>query len=264
MKLAQFRAVIFDCDGVLVDSEVLGLRSLQQALHEAGIERSLDALSRFSGRSHNESLAELEAESGVSLVVSNVAKRMDECYVDFVGAEGLHPCPGVPQLLSLLSACQIPFTLASSGPRRKVLFSLQTVGLTSAFPHFICADDAARAKPAPDLYLAAAALLGVAPSKCLAIEDAPNGVRSARAAGMQVVAVTTTFAPMALKEANLVVNSLSSLPQYFTGLVGFQTPEGECLLTEPESVSIEEDKAQTEELATQELGFESLIADASD
>ena len=215
MKLASFRAVIFDCDGVLVDSEPLGLRSLQMALHEAGVERSLDSLTRFSGRSHGETLAELEAESGLPLLASAVAKRMDECYMDIVGAEGLRLCSGVPQLLSLLEACHIPFTLASSGPRRKVLFSLQSAGLALAFPYFLCGDDVARAKPAPDLYLAAAALVGADPTECLAIEDAPNGVRSACAAGMQVVGVTTSFAASALAEANLIVDSLSLLPRYF-------------------------------------------------
>jgi HAD superfamily hydrolase (TIGR01509 family) len=145
--------------------------------------------------------------------------------MELVEAEGLHPCPGVQQLLSQLSACRIPFTLASSGPRRKVLFSLQRTGLAPAFPHFTCGDDVERAKPEPDVYLAAAALVGVAPTECLAIEDAPNGVRAARAAGMQVVAVTTNFAASALAEANLVVNSLLFLPHYFTGLARSATSE---------------------------------------
>jgi HAD superfamily hydrolase (TIGR01509 family) len=218
VKLAPFRAVIFDCDGVLVDSEALGLRSLQQVLHEVGVERSLDSLARYSGRSHGETLAELEAESGVALLESAVSKQMDERYIRLVEAEGLHPCPGIPQLLSWLSAHEIPFTLASSGPRRKVLFSLQSTGLETAFPYFLCGDDVVRAKPAPDLYLAAAVLVGVDPTECVAIEDAPSGVRSARAAGMQVIGVTTSFGVSALAEADLIVESLSFLPQYFAGL----------------------------------------------
>lgn len=223
MKLAPFRAVIFDCDGVLVDSEKLGLRSLRQALHDAGVERSLEFLARYSGRSHTESLAELEAQSGEPLLSTGIAERMDDCYITLVKAEGLQLCPGIPELLSLLSANRIPFTLASSGPRRKVLFSLQSSGLASAFPHFICGDDAARAKPAPDLYLAAATLVGVDPAECLAIEDAPNGVRSACAAGMQVVGLTTSYGPSALAEANLVVDSLLMLPRHFTNLQGSST-----------------------------------------
>jgi HAD superfamily hydrolase (TIGR01509 family) len=225
VKLAPFRAVIFDCDGVLVESEVLGLRSLRQALHEAGVERSLEDLTRFSGRSHGETLAELEAESRVPLFASGIAMRMDEYYMHLVGEEGLRTCPGVQQLLSLLLACRIPFTLASSGPRRKVLFSLQSTGLASAFPLFMCGDDVERAKPAPDVYLAAAALLGVAPTECLAIEDAPNGVRAACAAGMQVVAVTTSFSASTLTEANLIVDSLSLLQIHFAGLTQFAARE---------------------------------------
>lgn len=216
-KLAPFRAVIFDCDGVLVDSEVLGLRSLQQALREAGVERSLDSLTRFSGRSHGETLAVLERESGIPLLTNGVAERMDECYIELVREGGLRPCVGITELLAWLSESRIPFTLASSGPRRKVLFSLESAGLASVFPQFVCGDDAARAKPAPDLYLAAAALINIDPNSCLAIEDAPNGVRAALSAGMQVVAVTTTFDAIALADAHLVVHSLSDLPRYFTG-----------------------------------------------
>ncbi|HXY01830.1 MAG TPA: HAD family phosphatase [Candidatus Limnocylindrales bacterium] len=215
MTLAPFRAFIFDCDGVLVNSETLGLRSLQQALHEVGVERSLDSLARFSGRSHAETLAELEAESEVPLFAKGIAERMDECYIRLTELEGLQPCAGIPRLLLQLSACGIPFTLASSGPRRKVLFSLRAAGLALAFPRFVCGDDVARAKPAPDLYLSAATLLSVPPSACLAVEDAPNGVRAARAAGMQVVAVTNNFAASALAEADLILDSLLYLPLDF-------------------------------------------------
>jgi HAD superfamily hydrolase (TIGR01509 family) len=211
MELSPFRAVIFDCDGVLVDSEALGLRSLQRALYEAGLDLPLSRLTRFSGRSHHETLALLENESGLSLLETGVADRMDACYMDIVKAEGLSPCPGVPELLSRLKEKQIPFTLASSGPRRKVLFSIHSAGLDPFFPRFICGDDVKRAKPAPDLYLAAAGLLGMSPADCLAIEDAPNGVLSSRAAGMRVIAVTTSFEACALREADLVVDSLTFL-----------------------------------------------------
>lgn len=214
MQLAPFRAVIFDCDGVLVESEPLGLRSLQLALREAGVDRPLGMLTRFSGRSHHETLAELESESGLPLRARGVAERMDEHYMNIVGAEALNPCPGVPQLLHWLKTHQVPFTLASSGPRRKVLFSLQSAGLSAHFTQFICGDDVSNAKPAPDPYLAAAALIGVPPADCLAIEDAPNGVRSARRAGMQVIAVTTSFTVEALAEAHWVIDSLSELPDY--------------------------------------------------
>jgi beta-phosphoglucomutase-like phosphatase (HAD superfamily) len=226
VNLAPFRAVIFDCDGVLVDSEALGLRSLQEALREVGVECSLQSLSRFTGRSHRETLAELEAESGVSLLSNNIAERMDECYMRLVGAEGLRPFHGVPPLLAWLAAQRIPFTLASSGPRRKVQFSLQSAGLDSAFPQFLCGDDVPRAKPAPDLYLAAASLLRVSPAECLAVEDAPTGISSASAAGMQVVGITSTFKSCALWQANIVLESVSLLRTLMEDMTPFAASEG--------------------------------------
>lgn len=199
-----------------MNSESLGLRSMQQALKESGVVLSLTALSRFSGRSYGESLADLEAELGVALLKSGLAQRIDACYVELVAAEGLSRCLGVTQLLAWLSERNIPFTLASSGPRSKVLVSLKCADLLSVFPNFISADDVARAKPAADPYLAAAALIGVDPVDCLAIEDSPNGVRSAIEAGMQVVAVTTSVASSALTEADLVVESLQQLAEFLT------------------------------------------------
>ena len=218
MNLAPFRAIIFDCDGVLVDSERLGLRSLQLALRDEGLDLSLGSLTRFSGRSYSETLAILERESGLAMVAATVAERIDDHYQSIVGAEGLGVCPGIPELLSCLKARGLPFTLASSGPRRKVLFSLQSAGLASAFPEFICGDDVTLAKPAPDPYLAAAALISIAPTDCLAVEDAPNGVRSARAAGMQVLGVTTTFERSALAGATEIVDSMERLADYIREL----------------------------------------------
>lgn len=217
MKLASFKAIIFDCDGVLVDSEILGLRSLRQAIQEAGIECSLDSLTRFSGRSHAETLAILERESGAALNSSGIATRMDECYRCFVDTEGLQTCAGVRELLSTLSELRIPFTLASSGPRAKVRFSLESARLTSLFPSYICGDDVARAKPAPDIYLAAAALIGMEPTDCLAVEDSPNGLRAALAAGMQVAAITTTFSANDLVDATIVIDSHSELLRQIAG-----------------------------------------------
>jgi len=213
------RAVIFDCDGVLVESEVLGLRALQMALRDAGLELPMESLTRFSGRSHHETLAELEQESGVSLLGSNLDERLQLHYMGLVRSSGLRPCPGIPEFIAALKQKNIPFTLASSGPRQKVLLSLRSVGLEPEFPDFISGDDVSRAKPAPDPFLAAAAILHINPSGCLAIEDSPNGIRSARAAGMQVVAVTNTYEREMLAEADLIVDDIQKLVVSKTGRI---------------------------------------------
>jgi HAD superfamily hydrolase (TIGR01509 family) len=213
------RAVIFDCDGVLVDSEVLGLRALQMALQDAGLEMPMESLTRFSGRSHNETLAELEQEFGVSLLDRNLDERLQLHYMGLVRSSGLRSCPGIPEFIAALKQKCIPFTLASSGPRQKVLLSLRSVGLEPEFPDFISGDDVSRAKPAPDPYLAAAAILNIKASDCLAIEDSPNGIRSARAAGMQVIAVTNTYKREMLAEADFIVDDIQKLAISKTGRI---------------------------------------------
>ena len=205
-------AVIFDCDGVLVESEMLGLQSLQMALDDTGLALPLTSLTRFSGRSHHETLRELEQESGIPLLGRDLDERMHDHYVGLVRSRGLNLCPGISEFIGELKRKSIPFTLASSGPRRKVAFSLRSVRLDSEFPRFICGDDVSRAKPAPDPYLAAAALLQINAGHCLAIEDAPNGIRSARAAGMMVVAVKNTFQEDVLAEADLIVDDVRQIP----------------------------------------------------
>ena len=213
------RAVIFDCDGVLVESEMLGLRSLQLALQDAGLEMPMESLTRFSGRSHHETLVELERQSGVSLLGRDLDERLQVHYTDLIRTVGLRTCPGVTEFISALKQKRIPFTLASSGPRRKVLLSLRSTGLEPEFPEFISGDDVIRAKPAPDPYLAAAALLRTEASDCLAIEDAPNGIRSARAAGMQVIAVTNTYKSEMLTEADLIIDNIRKLDLSSSGLI---------------------------------------------
>jgi HAD superfamily hydrolase (TIGR01509 family) len=158
-------------------------------------------------------------ESGVTLLGRNLDERLQLHYMNLVRSSGLRPCPGIPEFILALKQKSIPFTLASSGPRRKVLLSLRSAGLESEFPDFISGDDISRAKPAPDPYLAAAAISKTAPAECLAIEDAPSGIRSARAAGMQVIAVTNTYKREMLAEADLIVDDIQQLAVSTTGRI---------------------------------------------
>src|SRR5438045_3245428 len=136
-----------------------------------------------------------------------------------IRSSGLRPCPGIPEFIAALKQKCIPFTLASSGSRRKVLLSLHSSGLEPNFSDFISGDDVSRAKPAPDPYLAAAAMLNINPSDCLVIEDSPNGILSARAAGMQVIAVTNTYKREMLAEADLIIDDIQKLAASRTGLI---------------------------------------------
>jgi len=175
--------VIFDCDGVLVDSERLSHEVLQQMLGEHGVALSLQqTLDRFMGTSTEtclEVLAELIGRDAPADFMHRFQRRSFAAF-----QASLAPVPGVPELLRALAQ---PYCVASNGPREKMRF---TLGHTQLLPLFegrlFSAQDVARPKPAPDLFLHAANALGVAPQHCVVVEDSPTGVTAARQAGMAV------------------------------------------------------------------------------
>ena len=180
-------AVIFDCDGVLVDSEVLALEVELAILAEQGLnfERE-DYVTRFMGLSHEafHEVIDVEAKKRLGRSISDdirdeMARRLRQTMM-----AKLTEVPGANQAVAgtlLLKA------VASSSTKEGLERKLRQVGLWSYFePHVYSADHVAKAKPAPDLFLHAAEQLGVSPAECLVLEDSVNGVVAARAAGMRV------------------------------------------------------------------------------
>lgn len=183
----QCRGVIFDCDGVLVDSEYLCHVGLVEALRELGVEESPEALYRdFSGWPLMQLFRAMEDRHGCRLPVEFEAgyRRIVERLFD----EGLEAVPGAE---AVLGALQLPYCVASNGPRQKMEHSL---GLTGLLPYFrgrmFSAYEVGAWKPDPGLFLAAAAGLGCTPAHCLVVEDSLVGVQAARAAGMPVLLYT--------------------------------------------------------------------------
>jgi HAD superfamily hydrolase (TIGR01509 family) len=176
--------VIFDCDGVLVDSELLSHGVLQQMLAEHGAELSLQqTLDHFMGASTERCLAQVAALVGRPAPADFMAHFRDRSFQAF-GAS-LLPVPGIEVALAGLS---LPYCVASNGPRAKMQFTLSHTGLLPYFQgRIFSADEVARPKPAPDLFLHAARHMGVAPPQCVVVEDSATGVAAARAAGMQVL-----------------------------------------------------------------------------
>jgi HAD superfamily hydrolase (TIGR01509 family) len=174
--------VIFDCDGVLVDSEPLAMRVLLAGLAELGYAiDEASAYERFLGRS----LASMQAvlrKDGVELSQERL-EAMRLRLFDVYRTE-LFPIPGIVATLDRLT---IPRCVASSSQPERLRFSLEVTGLLSRFvPHLFSAAAVARGKPAPDLFLHAAERMGVAPAACLVIEDSAAGIEAAQRAGMRV------------------------------------------------------------------------------
>ncbi|MGI5481416.1 HAD family hydrolase [Streptomyces lavendofoliae] len=187
----RYELVIFDNDGVLVDSEPLSNTILAGYLTELGHPTSYeDSLRDYMGaavhRVHD-------------LVLERTGRRLPEDFDDefharvFAAfARELEAVPGVPEMLEKLVAEGVPYCVASSGSHERIRVGHRKTGLDRWFTEgkVFSAQDVGRGKPAPDLFLYAAERMGVAPGRCVVVEDSPLGVRAARAAGMDVYGFT--------------------------------------------------------------------------
>ncbi len=180
---AAFDLVIFDCDGVLVDSEMLSAFVLMGQLAELGIGLTVKQFqSEFLGRSFASASAQLKARTGRDLPASFAPEYFVRLNALF--ATELKPMPGVDQVLKSL---KVQHCVASGSIPPRLDFSLKVCGLDTHFGlHVYSAAVVKNAKPAPDLFLHAATTQGISPSRCLVLEDSEMGVRAARAAGMAV------------------------------------------------------------------------------
>ena len=208
----MIEAVIFDLDGVLVDSEHVWDEVREELAHERG------------GRWHDRAQADMMGMSSVEWsrymhdvigldetpaeIDAEVVRRMEARY-----AEELPLVDGAVDAVRRVAA-SYRLGLASSSNRPLIDAVLEAAGIAELFEATVSSEEVARGKPAPDVYLEAARRLGVAPERCTAIEDSANGIRSAHAAGMRVVAIPNRRYPPqddALAIANVVVDSLAEL-----------------------------------------------------
>jgi HAD superfamily hydrolase (TIGR01509 family) len=176
--------LIFDCDGTLVDSELIALEVLSEMMGELGRPMTVAAcLDAFMGRHNADILMEIERLIGRALP-DGEGKRMRDRITDRLHRE-LKPVAGVAALLETLSG---PRCVASSSSPERIALALEMTGLAGFFgAHVFSAAEVARGKPAPDLFLHAAARMGFAPRDCVVIEDSVAGVSAGIAAGMAVV-----------------------------------------------------------------------------
>ena len=179
--------VIFDCDGVLVDSEPIALRLLLETLADAGLHLSAaEADALFLGRSLASTRATIVREYGVT--VSDAALDAMRTALHAAFRAELRP---IAHVAEALDALPVPFCVASSSQPERVELSLSVTGLWPRFAgRAFSATMVANGKPAPDLFLLAAETLGCPPAACLVVEDSPAGIQAAKAAGMKVVAFT--------------------------------------------------------------------------
>jgi HAD superfamily hydrolase (TIGR01509 family) len=187
--------VIFDCDGVLIDSERLAVRVDVEMLRELGWPLTEgEVIERFVGRSDRDTRAAIETHLGRPLP-DGWSKRVERLYRQAF-ADELEPIAGI---VDALDAIALPTCIASSGTHDHLRYTLGLTGLYERFAgRIFSAEDVRAGKPAPDLFLYAAERMGVAPARCVVVEDSRSGVQAARAAGMPVLAFAGGLTPAEL------------------------------------------------------------------
>lgn len=195
----KYKAILFDMDGVLIESEFLMRHAAIQALAEWGIEAKHEDFREFTGM-------------GEDMFVGGVAQKYGHTYTydmkdrayDYFGAqvkELAHVPEGVKEMLTALHEKGLVMAVCSAADLRKVRYNIQAIGVDeSIFSALVTGSDVERKKPFPDIYLKGAELIGMDPKDCLVVEDAVSGIKAAHAAGMDAVGVPTTFSKEELME----------------------------------------------------------------
>jgi HAD superfamily hydrolase (TIGR01509 family) len=205
-------AVVFDMDGVLIDSEPVWERVRRKLVADRGGRWAADAQDRMMGMSTAEWSTYLSEDFGLDLAPRQVA----DLVIEAMAAEyevRLPLLPGAVGAVRALSA-RWPLAVASSAPKSLIEVVLDAAGLRPAFAAAVSSEEVPRGKPAPDVYLEATRRLGAPPAACAAVEDSSNGLRSAATAGLAVIAVPRPEYPPAaeaLDQARLVLGALTEL-----------------------------------------------------
>ncbi len=205
---------IFDCDGLLADTETPDYDAWRKIYEEQGLHFPIEAWAHTVGAAKGQSLnnwhAPLADAAGPGYDPEAVDARRRALYQAAIGR--LTPMPGVLALLDALNEAGIPCAVASNSDREWVDRVLDITGLTARFRAIATADEVEHPKPAPDVYLLAASRLGVPPGRCAAFEDSPRGLAAAHAAGLFTIAVPTALTKhFAFEQAHHLVESLEKL-----------------------------------------------------
>lgn len=205
-------AVIFDVDGVLVDSYNAHYESWQLFCAERGLEMTHEQFIATFGRTSREIIRELWHDRVASeAAVAELDDRKEALFRDLLTRD-FPALDGAAQLIDQLHAAGVPLAVGSSGPPENVDLVLDALGRRDAFGGIVTGEDVTRGKPDPQVFLLGAERLGASPPQCVVIEDAPVGVAAAHAAGMKCVAlVSTGRVREKLASADLIVDSLREL-----------------------------------------------------
>ncbi len=212
MPAPATRAAVFDWDGVIINSASHHEISWQRLSAEVGKELPTGHFVRGFGMKNEVIIPKLLEWTQDPDEITRLSLRKEELYREVVVECGISPLPGVETWLNKLRLAGIPCIIGSSTHRLNITTTLQVLGLREYFNDIVSAEDVSHGKPDPEVFLKAAAKLKILPGDCVVFEDALVGIAAAKAAGMRVVAVTTTNTREILEaETDIVVDRLDEL-----------------------------------------------------
>jgi beta-phosphoglucomutase len=207
----MIKAVIFDMDGVLTDSEPLINAAAIAMFKENGFTVRPEDFIPFVGTGENRYIGGVAEKYGVSLNIPKAKKRTYEIYLELV-PQKLAAFTGAVDLVLACRRAGLKIAVASSADEIKIHANLSKIGLPpETWDAIVTGEDVERRKPEPDIFLLAASRLNLDPGLCVVVEDAPNGIQAARSAGMKCVAVAQTFPAASLGEADAVFETMANI-----------------------------------------------------
>jgi HAD superfamily hydrolase (TIGR01509 family) len=205
----EFRSVVFDLDGLLIDTEPIFEEAARRLLAERGLASDPLVIRAMMGMPARDALGLFRAHHGLPETVAELAAESSRLFYEVLGEQPVPLLPGGRELLESLERRGIPRALATSSSARYVTRILAPHGLLRYFAQVLTCDDVTHGKPHPEIYEKAAERLGHAPALIVVLEDSPNGVRAARAAGARCVAVPHLLTPRDdVRAADAIVRSL--------------------------------------------------------
>ena len=220
--MSTHRAVVFDMDGLMIDTERVALECWIESARVFGWEISRETCLALVGLGQRESRQALLDRMGGKFPLTEVSARGRERYLQRLRDEGVAVKPGLIPLLDWLDARRVPVAVATSTQHALALENLALAGLSERFTTVVCGDQVPKGKPAPDIYREALAQIDVDPARCVALEDSEIGLRAAHAAGLTCIVVPDLLPPSAEFEplAHAIVPSLREARTLLADLLG--------------------------------------------
>ncbi len=211
IKLKKMQGVLFDMDGVLVDSEKYICEAAMQMFKEKGLIVNPEDFKPFVGKGENKYIGGVAEKYNFEVDTEEVKARTYELY-EHISKDKLNPLPGVYEFIKTCRKKNLSIAVATSADEIKMNINLRAIGLSNSFDATINGLEIEHKKPHPDIYLHAAKLLNAAPSECLVVEDAVSGVKAGKRAGAKVLALLTSFSKEELSDADWICDDLSNAP----------------------------------------------------